>query len=64
MPHMDGEQCFRELHQIKPDVKIIMSSGFNQQEVTQKFVGKGLAGFIQKPYKLSVLREAIQKIYS
>jgi PAS domain S-box-containing protein len=62
MPHMDGEQCFRELHQVRPDVKVIMSSGFNEQEVTQKFIGKGLAGFIQKPYKLSVLKEAIQKI--
>jgi PAS domain S-box-containing protein len=62
MPHMDGEQCFRELRHIKSDVKVIMSSGYNEQEVTQKFVGKGLAGFIQKPYKLSVLREAIQKI--
>jgi C4-dicarboxylate-specific signal transduction histidine kinase/ActR/RegA family two-component response regulator len=62
MPHMDGEQCFRELHQVKPGVKVIMSSGFNEQEVTQKFVGKGLAGFIQKPYKLSVLRDAIMKM--
>jgi CheY-like chemotaxis protein len=60
MPHMDGEQCFRELKQLKPDVKVIMSSGYNEQEVTQKFIGKGLAGFIQKPYKLSVFREAIR----
>ncbi|KAB0663829.1 PAS domain S-box protein [Oryzomonas japonica] len=63
MPHMDGEQCFRELRQIKQDVKVIMSSGFSEHEVTQKFAGKGLAGFIQKPYKLSVLKEAIQKIH-
>jgi CheY-like chemotaxis protein len=62
MPHIDGEQCFRELRQLKSDIKVIMSSGFNEQEVTQKFVGKGLAGFIQKPYKLSVLRKAIQEI--
>ncbi|MDD2853600.1 MAG: response regulator [Desulfuromonadaceae bacterium] len=62
MPHMDGEQCFQELRQLKPDVKIIMSSGFSEHEVTQKFMGKGLAGFIQKPYKLSALKEAIQKI--
>ena len=60
MPHMDGEQCFRELRQLKPDVKVLMSSGYNEQEVTQKFVGKGLAGFIQKPYKLSALKEAIR----
>lgn len=62
MPHMDGEQCFRELRQLKLGVKVIMSSGYNEQEVTQKFVGKGLAGFIQKPYKLSVLKDAIRGI--
>jgi PAS domain S-box-containing protein len=62
MPRMDGEQCFRELRQLKPDVKVIVSSGYNEQEVTQKFVGKGLAGFVQKPYKLSVLKEIIRKV--
>ena len=60
MPHMDGEQCFRELRLLNPNVKVIMSSGYNEQEVTQRFVGKGLAGFVQKPYKLSVLKEAIR----
>lgn len=48
---------------LHPDVKVIMSSGFSELEVTQKFVGKGLAGFIQKPYKLSVLREGIMGLY-
>lgn len=62
MPHMDGEQCFRELRQLDPKVKVIMSSGFSEHEVTQKFAGKGLVGFVQKPYKLSVLQEALKKI--
>jgi len=62
MPHMDGEQCFRELRTMGHNVKVIMSSGYNEQEVTQKFAGKGLAGFIQKPYKLSDLKEAIRKL--
>ena len=62
MPRMDGELCFRELRYIRPDVKVIMSSGYNQQEVTRKFTGKGLAGFIQKPYRLSTLQEAISNV--
>lgn len=62
MPHMDGEQCFRELRLLNPMVKVVMSSGYNEQEVTQKFVGKGLAGFIQKPYRLSTLQEVIQGV--
>ncbi|MCM0084188.1 response regulator [Geomonas sp. Red32] len=61
MPHMDGERCFRELKALDPGVKVIMSSGYNEQDVTQKFVGKGLAGFIQKPYKLSDLKKVIRE---
>ncbi len=60
MPHMDGEQCFRELRQTDPAVRVIMSSGFSEHEVSRKFVGKGLAGLIQKPYTLSSLREVIR----
>ena len=64
MPHLDGEQCFRELRKINPNVKVILSSGFSESEVTQKFAGKGLVGFIQKPYKLSTLRETIRAVSS
>jgi len=50
MPHLDGEACFRELRQIDPAVNVILSSGYNEQDVVNRFAGKGLAGFIQKPY--------------
>ena len=63
MPHMDGEQCFRALRQVDPTVRIVMSSGFNEQEVSEKFIGKGLSGFIQKPYTLSSLREVLSLVH-
>jgi len=50
MPHLDGEEVFREMRHIRPSVKVILSSGYNEQDATQQFSGKGLAGFIQKPY--------------
>ncbi len=62
MPKMDGEQCYRELKRLDPNVKVIMSSGYNEYEVSQRFLGKGIAGFIQKPYKLSELMGAIRQI--
>jgi PAS domain S-box-containing protein len=62
MPHMDGEQCFRELRALAPGVRVIMSSGYNEHDVTQRFVGKGLCGFIQKPYKLSELKRVIMEM--
>jgi two-component system, cell cycle sensor histidine kinase and response regulator CckA len=55
MPRVDGAETFRELRRMKPGVRVILSSGYNEQDVTQRFVGKGLAGFIQKPYQLSTL---------
>jgi len=62
MPKMNGEECFRELKEIKSGLKVVISSGFSEQEVSQKFAGRGMAGFIQKPYKLSELKKVIQKI--
>ncbi|MBE9485714.1 MAG: response regulator [Chloroflexi bacterium] len=62
MPHMDGEEAFRELRRLDPNVKVIMSSGYNEQEVAQKFVGKGLLGFVQKPYQISALQNIMQKL--
>lgn len=62
MPGMDGEECFRALRGIDPEVKVIMSSGFSEQDVVQKFPGKELAGFIQKPYTLKALKEVMRKV--
>lgn len=62
MPHLDGEETFRELRRIRPEVPVILASGYNQQDVTQKFAGKGLAGFIQKPFRLETLTEMVRTI--
>ena len=63
MPYMDGEQCFRSLRQVDPNIRVVMSSGFNEQEVSQKFVGRGLSGFIQKPYTLSSMRNVLSRVH-
>ena len=59
MPHMDGRETYRELRKIRPDIKVILCSGYNEQDATSRFSGKGLAGFIQKPFRIQTL---IQKI--
>jgi two-component system, cell cycle sensor histidine kinase and response regulator CckA len=62
MPHVDGAETFRELRRMRPGVRVILSSGYNEQDVTQRFVGKGLAGFIQKPYQLSTLVAVLEEV--
>jgi PAS domain S-box-containing protein len=59
MPFLDGEETYREMRRIKKDVRVVLSSGYNQQDLISRFAGKGLAGFIQKPYGPTKLREAL-----
>jgi len=62
MPHLDGEQTYRELRKLSFDAKVVISSGYSEYEVSNKLAGKGIAGFIQKPYKLSALREVTKNL--
>jgi len=62
MPRMDGEEAFREIRRIKPDVKVILLSGYNEQEATQHFIGKGLTGFMQKPYTMRTLEVKLMSV--
>jgi two-component system, cell cycle sensor histidine kinase and response regulator CckA len=60
MPRMDGREAFALIHKLKPDVKVILSSGYSEQDSVPEFMGKGLAGFIQKPYQLKELTRLIR----
>jgi len=61
MPNMDGMAALQELVLIKPGLKVILSSGYDQQESIQQLSGRGLAGFIQKPYSLKSLHDALER---
>jgi two-component system cell cycle sensor histidine kinase/response regulator CckA len=62
MPIMSGEETFRELRALRPSVRVILSSGYNEVEAVRRFTGKGLAGFLQKPYSASALAEKVRSV--
>jgi two-component system, cell cycle sensor histidine kinase and response regulator CckA len=62
MPHMDGEEVSRALHGIRADVPIVLMSGYSEQEVSERFDGAGLAGFLQKPFTISSLQRKLQQV--
>jgi PAS domain S-box-containing protein len=64
MPYMNGEEVLRELRIILPDVRVLLSSGFNEVEAIRRFTGKGLAGFLQKPYTAALLAETVKRVIS
>ena len=63
MPRMDGEACFQALRQIRGDIVVILSSGYNEQDLMDRFEGKGIDGFIQKPYKTAKLKQKLLEAF-
>ena len=64
MPGMNGEQCYAALRAISPDVPVVLSSGFSESMLKDRFKGSGLAGYLQKPYTSKQLVERIAAVLS
>jgi signal transduction histidine kinase/ActR/RegA family two-component response regulator len=61
MPVLSGEEALTRMKAIRADVPIILSSGFNEAQAVRRFEGKGLAGFLQKPYKAAALVDTVRQ---
>jgi two-component system cell cycle sensor histidine kinase/response regulator CckA len=61
MPEMDGVVAFHEIARRWPTIPVILSSGFSEEDVMQRFSGAVPAAFVQKPYRLQELQESVAK---
>lgn len=64
MPRMDGQQTFSALRMIVPRIKVLMTSGYSEEEMMTRLAGKTPAGFIQKPYMPGALVDKVRRILS
>jgi len=62
MPGLSGLEVFIELKKIKKDVKVLLSSGFREDERVNKALELGVAGFISKPYGTDRLLKALSEV--
>lgn len=60
MPGMNGEEVFYQLQALHYNIPILLVSGYSKTEIMERFVSKGLAGFIQKPYTAGSLLHQVQ----
>jgi len=56
---MSGEEIFQSIRKLKPDLKVILCSGFSKEGVASELLEKGAAAFIQKPFEGAELVGAI-----
>ncbi|MFZ5570733.1 MAG: response regulator [Thermodesulfobacteriota bacterium] len=62
MPKKSGKETYLEMKKITPDLKVLFSSGFKQDERVEEVLRLGVQGFVQKPYSLQVLSGAIHRV--
>ena len=61
MPRMNGMEVYLKLKEIKPDVKVILASGYSEEQA-QEILDAGVSAFIRKPYTMSTLSENLAKL--
>ncbi|MCG3125384.1 MAG: Sensor histidine kinase RcsC [Phycisphaerae bacterium] len=60
MPEMSGEEVMQHIAAIRPDAKIVLSSGYSEDETYERLSGeRPPAGFVQKPYTVDALIDKV-----
>jgi PAS domain S-box-containing protein len=62
MPMMSGDRALREMRQIRPDLRVLVSTGYSESEATRRFAGLNVAGFVQKPYTAAQLVDRVRSV--
>jgi CheY-like chemotaxis protein len=63
MPRMDGLEAWTELNRIDPSVKVVLMSGFSSEDVVARSEGKGIQGFLQKPFTFEELEKLMSEVF-
>ena len=56
---MGGEETFKHIRDISPKARVIIVSGYDNDEKAQLFIEKGFCGYLTKPYRTDDLGNAI-----
>ena len=60
MPRMDGKEAFLQMKARDPEVKVVLTSGYSEQESIETLAGLRPVGFIQKPFNLQALTRVLE----
>ncbi len=64
MPDMAGEQAFVELRRLRPDLPVVLASGYDPEHAAARFSGRSLSGFVSKPYEPEDLVKSVRNAFT
>ncbi|MEI7552122.1 MAG: ATP-binding protein [Verrucomicrobiota bacterium] len=59
---MGGEETFQALRELDPDLRAIVSSGYDNEEMARKFLALGFCGYLTKPYRVAELGKLLRTV--
>lgn len=62
MPKLSGAETFDSITELSPTAKVILSSGYSMDSEARAIMDKGCAGFIQKPYNITLLSRKVREV--
>jgi PAS domain S-box-containing protein len=62
MPNLSGKETYLKLKKIDPNVKVILTSGFKQDERVNEIMELGVQKFISKPYSLQTVSTTVHEV--
>ncbi len=60
MPRLDGPATVKEMQQIDPNTRVILMTGYAEDDARERFEGLQVAAYLEKPFDLPRLRAAIE----
>jgi len=62
MPKLDGRDLFFKIRELKPDIKILVTSGYSKPEVKKELLANRVDGFLPKPFNVKSVRERLKEL--
>jgi PAS domain S-box-containing protein len=59
---MGGEEAFKQLHELDPEMRAIVSSGYDSEEMAKKYLDMGFCGYLTKPYRVTDLSRILKTV--
>ena len=62
MPGMGGGETYDKIKEINPNIKVLLTSGYDIDGEATEILGRGCTGFIQKPFDMKMLSQKLREI--
>lgn len=59
---MGGEECFKAIRDLDPEVRAIVSSGYDNEDMARRFMDMGFSGYLTKPYRVTDLGKVLKTV--